>query len=602
MKPAPSSPERSPQRTSVPFTERIRTFVSELKRRRVVRVAVIYIVAAFGALQGADVLVPALYLPDRTMTLLVILAIAGLPLALAAAWVFDLAPGGIERTPALPDPSSPGAPEPEDAVGPHGEGPPGPGNGVGQGAPGAVLPAAATSTAGPTVAVLPFLNMSPHAENEYFADGITEDVIAQLSKIHALTVISRTSVMPFKKREPSLQEISAALGATTLLDGSVRRVGDRVRIVAQLVDARTDRHLWAETYDRELTDIFAIQSDVALHIAAALEAKLSPDERTRIRKKPTSSLQAYQLYLHGRHDFIRFTPDGLKRAIEYFERAVARDPAYALAYATIAMAYAELAESGAMPPDEARPRATQAASEALRIDPALGEAHCAMAYLMSLWEFDWEGAEAAFRRAIDLTPNNADAHDLYGRMCAAIGRFDDALALARRAQELDPLAHRLDVATILLRAGRYHEAEVEAARAVELDPDQDRARATKGWALLKQDRVDEGLAEIERAVEVAPGNAQWLAQLGQARAMAGRIDGAREILHELEARAASGFVAPYHLAFVHTGLGDHERAIDLLERAFDERAGSIYGIKGSFLFAPLRSHPRFQALLARMNL
>ena len=454
----------------------------------------------------------------------------------------------------------------------------------------------------PSVAVLPFRNLSADPENEYFADGITEDVIAHLSKIRALKVISRTSVMPFKQREQSLKEIAARLEARTLLDGSVRRVGDRVRIVAQLVDAETDRHLWAETYDRQLTDIFGIQTDVALHIADALKAELSVDEQTRIRKEPTRDLQAYQCYLQGRHWLVGYSPAGLHRAIEFYQRAIARDPAYALAYASVAMAYAELAESGALAPHVAAREAKAAAASAVRIDPQLGEVHCTVAYLKTIWDFDWTGAEVEFKRALELSPNSADTYDLYGRMCSGLGRYDEAIALQRRAQALDPLAHRLDVATTQLRAGRYEEAARGAVRALELDPDHARALATLGWALVKQGMTDEGLANLERAVALTPGNTQWLAQLGQAYALAGKVDRARDLLRQLEERARETYVSPYHLAYVYTGLGEHDRAMDLLERAYEERAGAVYGIKGGFLFAPLRGHPRFQALLGKLNL
>lgn len=452
-----------------------------------------------------------------------------------------------------------------------------------------------------SVAVLPFVNLSTDPENEYFADGITEDVIAHLSKIGALSVISRTSVMPFKQRSESLQRIAATLGATTLVDGSVRRAGDRVRIVAKLIDAASDRHLWAETYDRQLTDIFAIQSDVAFRIAAALQAELSADERARIRREPTGSLEAYELYLKGRNLLIRFTPDALHHAIRCFERALTFDPSYALAHASIAIAYTELSDGGMVAPDIARPRAAAAAASALRLDGALSEAHTATGYIRSLWEFDFTGAEAAFRRALELSPSNADAYDFYGRMCSALGRFDEALALVRRAQQLDPLAHRTDFANALLRAGRCEEAVLEATRAVELEPEHARAHATLGWALLKLGRTEEGLTELERAVELSPDTAQWLAQLGQARAMTGHEAAAREILHQLEQRAAAEFISPYHLAFVHTGLGEFDRAIDLLERALDEGSGSVHGVRGSFLLAPLRDHPRFAALIARIG-
>ena len=453
-----------------------------------------------------------------------------------------------------------------------------------------------------SVAVLPFLSLGADPEHERFADGFTEDVIAQLSKVRALDVIARASVAPFKTRPASLRALGATLGATTLLDGSVRHAGGRVRIVATLVDARTEQHLWAETYDREATDVFAIQTDVALHIAGALQAELSRDEQTRVRREPTRDLHAYSLFLQGRQRFTEYTPEAVARAIECFDRAFARDPSFALACASLATACTELAEHGAAEPDALYRRAAAAATAALRLDPELGPAHCAMAHLKMVHAFDWAGAEHDFRRALELGPSHADAYDLYGRLCAALERYDDALALLQRAQTLDPLAHRADVATMLLRAGRYEEAVRHAENAVELDPGHDRARATLGWAYLLAGRADAGLAEVQRAVSLAPGNTLWLGQLGAAHAMAGERARAEAIVRELEARAGSAYVSPYHVAYVHTGLGDVGRAMDWLERAVAERAGGAYGIKGSFLFAPLRGEPRFQALLRRMNL
>lgn len=559
--------------------DRLQSTIAELSRRRVFRVAAVYVVVAFGALQGLDVLVPALHLPDWTMTLLVLLAIAGFVTAIGLAWAFDITPTGVVR--GVADAAA-GSESPPASAGAF----PGPN---------------AEPRTGHTVAVIPFLNMSPDPDNEYFADGVTEDVIAHLSRIQAFRVISRTSVMPFKKREQSLQEIATRLGATAVLEGSVRRASDRVRIVAQLIDARTDQHLWAETYDRRITDIFQIQTDVALRIANALQAELSVEERDRIGQEATHDLEAYQLYLKGRHWFIRFTQESMMRAIDYFERAVAVDPSYALAHASIAIVYAELAESGAPDPALARQRAVASVETALRLDPTLPEALYTAARAKSLWEYDWAGAEADYRRAIDLCPNCAEAYDLFGRMLAGLERFDEAIALLRRAQELDPLAVRVDLANALLRAGQYEEAAREGARSVEFDPDYDRAHATLGWAYIKLGRTEEGIAELERAVALSPDYHQWLAQLGQARAEAGQIDAARDILAQLELRARTGHVSPYHLAFVLTGLGEHDRAMDRLEEAFERSDGAVYAMKGSFLLAPLRSHPRFQALIRRMK-
>ena len=463
-------------------------------------------------------------------------------------------------------------------------------------------PAAHESPTANAVAVLPFLNLSADPENEYFADGITEDIIAQLSKIRALKVISRASVMRYKSRDQSLREIAGKLQTTALVDGSVRRIGDRVRIVAELIDAENDRHLWAETYDRQLTDVFAIQTDVALRIADALRAELSVDERTRIRREPTKDLQAYQLYLQGRHCLIRYTSEGMRKGIWYFERAIELDPRYALAHVGVAFAYAELGETGGMEPDQAYPLARKAVDAALAIDNALGDAHVVLGTLKLAAEYDWVGAEREFRRALELSPSNADAFDFFGRLCSALGRQDESMAMQRRAQELDPVEHRSDYANSLMRAGRFQEACDEAKRAVELDPLYDRLRATLGWALIRLGRSEEGVAQLEKAVSLTPSSTAWLAQLGQAYAEAGRVAEARDILRRLSELATQQYVSPYHMAYVLTGLGEYDQAMDWLEKAYEQKAGAVYGIKGSFLFLALRTNPRFVALLKKMNL
>jgi serine/threonine-protein kinase len=321
-----------------------------------------------------------------------------------------------------------------------------------------------------------------------------------------------------------------------------------------------------------------------------------------VRREPTRDVQAYHLFLQGRRWLVQCTAAALARAIDYFDRAIARDPAFALACANVAMAHIELAELGTTQPEVEFRHAADAAASALRLDPELGAAHCVIGYLKTVREFDWAGAERDFKRALELSPSSADAYDLYGRLCAALERYDEAIALQRQAQELDPLAHRVDIATALLRAGRYEQAVRDAEHAVELDPAYDRARATLGWAYFLSGRRDEGLAELERAAAASPGNTLWLAQLGEAYAMAGNAAKAQGILRELEARAQGAYVSPYHFAYVYTGLGETDRAMDWLERAVADRTAAAYGIKGSFLFTPLQTHPRFRALLRQMNL
>lgn len=454
----------------------------------------------------------------------------------------------------------------------------------------------------PSVAVLPFIALNASAEDEFFTDGMTEDVIAHLSKVRTLKVIARNSVMPFRSRAEPLSAIARTLGVGTVLDGTVRRVGDRVRIVAALVDVETDQQLWTETYDRELTDIFAIQADVALQIARALESELSSDERQRITRKPTDDLEAYRHYLQGRRWRTKYTSEAIKKAVECFTRALEHDPSFAEAHADIAIAYIELAEQGATDPVAVSAKAAEAAEEALRLDPHLGDAHGVMGYLKMVREFDWVAAEEGLRRALELNPNSADAYDLYGRFCGSLERYDEGIALLQRGQELDPLAHRVDLATMYLRAGRLGEALPRAEEAAETDPTSPRAQATLGWAYLLSGREADGLARLERAVAISGSASIWLSQLGQALATAGRGEEARAILAALEERARTGFVSPYHLAYVHTGLGELDRALDLLERAMAARSGTTYSIKGSFLFRALHGHPRWRVLLARMNL
>jgi serine/threonine-protein kinase len=266
------------------------------------------------------------------------------------------------------------------------------------------------------------------------------------------------------------------------------------------------------------------------------------------------------------------------------------------------MACTELAENGAMAPDVAYGRAVVSAQHALQLDPELGAAHCTLGYLKGVREFDWAGAEQEFKRAIELSPSGADSYDLYGRLCAALERYDEAMALQKRAHELDPLAHRMDVVTTLLRAGKYAEAVVAGESALELDSDYDRARATLGWAYFLVGRKQEGLAELEKAVALSPRTTLWLGQLGQAYAMAGKTTKAKKVLRQLGERARTEYVSPYHFAYVYTGLGEADTAMDWLERAVAIRTGPAYSIKGSFLLTSLHDHPRFRALLREMRL
>lgn len=383
--------------------------------------------------------------------------------------------------------------------------------------------------------------------------------------------------------------------------------GVYARALMRALDAAGDRAgaiRHADEHARRLKVDLDLPPDPEVTALAGL-FRAAPSSRRAVTKLPTGSRresQAHSLFLQGRRLISEYTLLALGRAVVCFERALAHDPTHALAAASLGLAYVELAEQGGMQPNLAYDHAAEAATNALRLDPRLGEAHCTMGYLKAVRDFDWGGAEQELKRALALNPDDGDALDLYGRVCAALGRYDEALALQKRAQELDPLSHRLDVVSTLLRAGRYHEAVMDARDAVELDPGHDRARATLGWSYFLSGRREEGVTELERAAAIAPDSTLWLGQLGQAYAIAGATTRAHEILEELETWAETRYVSPYHLAYVYTGLGDADGAMDCLERAMAERAGAVYGIKGSFLFAGLHEHPRFVALLRRMNL
>jgi TolB-like protein/Tfp pilus assembly protein PilF len=455
-----------------------------------------------------------------------------------------------------------------------------------------------------TVAVLPFAALGAEAEEAVFARGITEDVIAQLAKVRSLKVISLTSSRLQPPVEQALRELRRRFGASAALRGSVRRAGDRVRVVAEVLSTESTEHLWAETYDRRLTDIFEIQADLALRIGAALRAELTPDERRRIGRQPTRDLAAYQLYLRGRFSLSRYTGEGVRQAIREFERAIAIDAHFALAHAGLARAYAEVVSEGVDPltPAAAYDIAMEAARRALALDQDLGEAHAVVGLLMFTRDFDWRGAEREFQRALELSPGCADVYDYYGWMCQAQERNDDAIRLLRTARELDPLAHPTDFGAILLRAGHYAEALQAATEAIEYDPGIARGHSLLGWALLRTGRTAEGLEALERAVALSPESTLFLGQLGQAYAVAGRTEDARRALARMHEVAHRRYVSPYHFAYVHTGLGENDLAIDWLERAVHDRVPGVHGVKGSFLFQSLRDEPRFLALLRSMNL
>jgi serine/threonine protein kinase/tetratricopeptide (TPR) repeat protein len=472
--------------------------------------------------------------------------------------------------------------------------------------PAAAAPAAVETRQRSSVAVLPFVSLSGDPDNDYFADGITEDVIAQLSKIAALRVTSRTSAMQFKKRQASLREIGERLGVSKVLDGSVRRAGNRVRIVAQLVDAATDAHLWTETYDRELSDVFALQSDVALNVAGSLRAVLSPVERERVGKRPTASMEAYNEYLLGRHQLNKRSDEGLRLAISHFERAIALDASYASAYAGLADAYC-VAGAGYMaaPPPDAHLRAERAAERALELDPGLPEAYTSVGFARMYYQWNYTAAERALRQAIELNPSHVQALQWCAQTLSCQGRFDEALECVRRAAELDPLSVLIatEASWPLIYTGRYDEALVQLRKALTLDPGFALAHYNVGNCHDRKGMHEEAIVAAREAVRLSGRLAVMLASLGRNYALAGRRSEAEAILEELEERARHASNIAFPVAIVCDALSESSRALDWLERAYAQRepfAGFIF-MERWMPFENSRPTPRFQALLARIE-
>ncbi len=452
-----------------------------------------------------------------------------------------------------------------------------------------------------SLAVLPLENPSHDPDQDYFADGMTDELITELAKISALKVISRTSIMRYKAPSRSLPEIARALHVDAVVEGSVQRVGDRVRINARLIKASTDQQLWGRSYEKDARDILTLQREVARAIAGEVQIKLTPKEQARLSKARHINPEAHEAYLAGRFYWNKRTEEGLKKSIAYFEQAIATDPGYALAYAGLADSYHLLPELTTASVSDAFPKARTAALKAMEIDDSLAEAHSALANIKEDYDWDWKGAEAEYRRAIELSPGQALAHTWYSNLLLELGRFPEALAEARIAQQLDPLSAFANdnLSGILYYAGEYDQAIEQCRKTLDIDPTSPQAHRHLAQVYTQRQLYAEAVSELRKAIDLSPRGTEALAELGYVFAISGKKHEAQRILLALESGSDS---SPYRLAIVYTGLGESDKALRSLQEAVNHRSPGVVHLKISPLFQGLRSDQRFQELQTYIGL
>jgi TolB-like protein/cytochrome c-type biogenesis protein CcmH/NrfG len=540
--------------------------------------------------------------PEIVLSYVVAGLAAGFPIVITLAWVFDVKGGRIERT----------AP----AAGPRGIqlGLLLVGIGVLAAAPGLGWyfflrsdtrivarrdgePAGAVEPK--SIAVLPFVNMSNDKENEYLSDGMTEEVINALANVDGLRVVSRTSSFAFKGKNLSIRRVGEELNVRAVVEGSVRRDGDRLRITAQLINVADDYHVWSKTYERELKNVFEIEEELARSIAQSLRPKLVSSESTNLVKRSTANMEAHDLYLRGRFLWQKRTPESLTKAGAYFQQAVELDPGYALAYVGLAEARALLIEYGAAPSRDTLPKAKEAVRKALEIDERLAEAHGALGFL-AIYEFDWPTAERELRRAIELKPDEASAHHRYALVLTMQGHCKDAQGQAEKASQLDPTSLVISayVGITFYCARDYGRAIEQEKKTLELDPRFVVARNYLGLSYLGQGRYAEAVQELEKLEATN----RYIGDLGHAYGVAGQREKALRLLSELDARSRTEYVTPTVRGLFYLGLGEKEQALDWLEKAVAEGDWRLRLLKFDPRWDPLRSEPRFARILKQVHL
>jgi TolB-like protein/DNA-binding winged helix-turn-helix (wHTH) protein/Tfp pilus assembly protein PilF len=455
-----------------------------------------------------------------------------------------------------------------------------------------------------SLAVLPLESLSNDSSQDYFADGMTDELISDLGQISALRVISRTSVMTYKHARKPLPQIARELNVDAVVEGTVLRSGDQVRITAQLIEASTDKHLWSQSYEGELRDTLALQNQVARAIADQIRINLNPQEQAALKTGRVVNPQAYQSLLKGRYFWNKRTADGLKVALAYFNQAIDEDPAYAQSYSGLADTYALLGDwqYAVMTPKEALPRAKAAATKALELDSALGEAHNSLAFCLDGFDWDFDSAGKEFRRAIELNPGYATAHHWYAWHLSLLGRYGEAIAEMRKAESLDPLSLIInaDLAELLVLAHSYDESIEQSRKTIEMDPNFAFAHIQLAQAYLAKHMNEEALAELQKAVLLSAGSPTSIANLARAYAAVGKRSDAQKLLSDLKKRSSPSSSYAAEISVIYAALGDTDQAMNWLEKGYEERFNPGVLLRPGF--DPLRSDPRFEDLVRRIGL
>ena len=582
-----------------------KSFFGELKRRNVYKVAIAYAVIAWLLIQAGSILFPTFEAPGWVMKAFVTVIAAGFPIALVIAWAFEMTPQGMKRTADVsPDEFIPQWSRRKFVT---------------------LIVSIAVIAGGllifqlwrtqrtsltviapeKSVAVLPFENRSEDKANAYFAEGVQDEILTRLSKIADLKVTSRTSTQHYKSVPENLAEIAKQLGVAHILEGSVQKSGDAVRVNVQLIKAANDSQVWAETFDRKLTDIFSVESDVAKAIADQLRAHITRQEEQVIAAKPTKNIEAYDAYLRGRYFWNKRTSDGIKHAIEHFQQSIERDPDFALGHAGLADSYIALTFYNFAPPHETMPKAKESAIKALALDNTLAEAHASLAHILMNYDWNWAAAEKEFKRSIELKPDYATGHQWYAiHYLTATGRFEEAVQEMKRALELEPasLVMNTFMGATLYYAGRYDEAIDQCRRTIEMDPNFAVAHWHLGLAYEQKQVLDGATEEFKKAISLSGGSPLMKAALGHAYAKSQEKHEANKMLDELNELSKQQYVSAYEVAKIYIALGNNEQAFQLLEQAHGEHSFHLVYLNVSPQFKPVRSDRRFQDLLQRIGL